>query len=85
MNRNLSNINTEIVPAPDELYNAAVMIEDAAAVAGLLVGASIGEREMSSVMNFFSDALMAAAKTLTSSLDVNDGTFSNLERIEKVS
>lgn len=85
MNRNPSIISPETTPTPDELYRAAVMIEDAAIVAGLLVGASMGDREMSSVMNFFSDALMAASKTLTAGLDVNDGTFSNLERIGKVS
>lgn len=85
MNKNLPIISAETVPTPDELYSTAVMIEDAAVVAGILVGASIGEQEMSSVMNFFSGALMAASKTLTSGLDVNGGTFSNLERIGKVS
>lgn len=73
------------MPTPNELYRAAVMIEDAAIVAGILSVASIGEREISSVMNFFSDALMAASQTLTTGLDENGGTFSNLMKIEKAS
>ncbi len=76
MGRNLSIINEETVPTLDELYSTAALVEDAATVAGILVGVSMSEKDMSSVMNFFSSSLSMAAAVLTEGLDPCGGTFS---------
>lgn len=76
MNRDLSIINTEAVPTPNELYSTAALVEDTAAVAGILSYVSMSEQDMSSVMNFFSASLSMAASILTAGLGITGGTFS---------
>lgn len=85
MNPFISIIDTGKVPTPEELYKVAVYIENAAAVANVLVGVSMSEGDKDSVMEFLSTSLSVAAEVLTMGLDVGSGTFSDPAKIKKVS
>lgn len=78
-----ATIDTERLPTPEELYRAAVMVEEAAVIMGILCMSSLSELQTSQTLGFFSDVLLAASETLTDGLDEVGGTFSRLADIKK--
>ena len=71
----LSPIMNGGVPTPDELYEMATFIDDAATVAFALRGTGIKESKIDSIMNFFEKTLGMTAQILMLGLDENNGTF----------
>lgn len=78
-------IDTKRVFAPEEICSAVTFIENAAAVANILVGVSMSEGEKDSVFGFLSKSLSVAAEVLTLGLEPGSGTFSDPAKLKKVS
>lgn len=85
MDQPISIIDLDRAPTPDELYRAALFIEDAAAVADVLADASMTDRLRDSAFRFLSTSLSFAGEILTLGLSSDSGTFSNLAKTQKVS
>ena len=85
MNSFASIVDIEKMPTPDELYEAALFVEDAAAVANILVGVSMSEGDKDRVLGFLSRSLSIAGEVLALGLDPNSGTLSNPAEIKKAS
>lgn len=81
----ISAAGLDRAPTPDELYEAALFIEDAAAVADVLVDASMTEGHRYKVFKFLSTSLAVAGEVLALGLDPDSGTFSKLEEAKKAS
>ena len=85
MNPFISAADLDRAPTPDELYEAALFIEDAAAVADVLVDANMAEMYRYKAFKFLSTSLSIAGEVLTLGLDPYSGTFSKSEEIKEVS
>lgn len=77
-----ATIDTERLPTPEELYRAAVMVEEAAVILGIL-SVSDTSRHEDGIFSFFSNVLETVSETLTTGLDEVGGTFSRLADIKK--
>lgn len=82
---NLSKSTTKGMPTRDDLYEAAMVVEQMSAITGILSTASANENEFHSAMGGISWALKVASDILAEGLDVNGGTFGNLKKAEKAS
>lgn len=85
MNSFASIVDIEKMPTPDQLYEAALFVEDAAAVANILVGVSMSEGDKDRVLGFLSRSLSIAGEVLALGLDPSSGTLSNPVGVKKVS
>ena len=85
MNSFASIVDIKEMPTTDELYEAALFVEDAAAVANILVGVSMSEGDKDRVLAFFSRSLSIAGEVLAFGLDPNNGILSSLAEIKEVS
>ena len=85
MSQPISTIAVGKLPTPDELYDMATFIEDAAAVADVLVDARMTEGYRYKVFKFLSTSLAVAGEVLALGLDHDSGTFSKLKEVQKAS
>ena len=85
MNSFASIVDIKDMPTTDELYEAALFVEDAAAVANILVGVSMSEGDKDRVLGFLSRSLSIAGEVLAFGLDPNNGILSSLAEIKEVS
>lgn len=82
---NQSIVDTEKVFTQEELFKAALFVRDAATVTNLLMGVSMNEGEVESVMGFLSASLLVASDVLTSGLEPISGTIGDLAEIKEAS
>ena len=85
MNSFASIVDVKEMPTADELYEAALFVEDAAAVANILVGVSISEGDKDRVLGFLSRSLSIAGEVLALGLDPNNGILSDLAESKEAS
>ena len=67
---NLSEIATRGTPTHDDVYNAAVLVEEVAVIAGIIGSAQVREDEFSTAMNGIAAMLKIASTILTEGVEI---------------
>lgn len=67
---NLSEITTRGTPTHDDVYNAAVLVEEVAVIAGIIGGAQVNEEEFTTAMNGIATILKIASTILVEGVEI---------------
>lgn len=69
-----SILETGRKPTPDELYKAALFIDDAATASNALIGVDMAPKDLNSILRVLSTSIGIAAEVLALGLDPDSGT-----------